>query len=105
MLRLNMCSNTENGCHHWQLPSAQMNGRISGWYNPTVLPDLGLGDILRLRKPHPCGGYEWRVVRLGADIGLECLNCGRRVLLERRQLKNRLKTVVQKAEDDQSLHA
>ena len=65
-----------------------------------MLPDLNLGDVLRLRKPHPCGGYEWRVVRLGADIGLECLTCGRRVLLERRVLKNRLKTVVRKANDN-----
>ncbi|MBW6465914.1 MAG: DUF951 domain-containing protein [Brevefilum sp.] len=72
-------------------------GLSVGWYNPNVLPELDLGDILRLRKPHPCGGYEWRVVRLGADIGLECLSCGRRVLLERRVLKNRMKTIVRKA--------
>jgi hypothetical protein len=65
-----------------------------------VLTDLNLGDILRLRKPHPCGGYEWRVVRLGADIGIECLTCGRRVLLERRALKNRLKKIIEKAEPD-----
>src|SRR3990172_5456394 len=38
--------------------------------------DLRLDDVLRLRKPHPCGGYEWRVVRLGADIGLVCTTCG-----------------------------
>jgi hypothetical protein len=37
-----------------------------------MLPDLQLGDMLRLRKVHPCGSYEWKVVRLGADIGLEC---------------------------------
>ena len=42
-----------------------------GWYNRDVLPDLRLNDRVRLRKPHPCGGYEWKVVRLGADIGLE----------------------------------
>lgn len=40
-----------------------------------------LDDVVRLRKPHPCGGYEWTVVRLGADIGLVCSTCGRRVLL------------------------
>ena len=74
-------------------------GEPAGWYNPNVLPELGLNDILRLRKPHPCGGYEWRVVRLGADIGLECLTCGRRVLLERRAVKNRMKAIVRKAED------
>ena len=54
--------------------------------------------MVRLRKPHPCGGYEWQVVRLGADIGLECLTCGRRVMLERRELKNRMKVVVRKGD-------
>jgi hypothetical protein len=61
---------------------------------PPPILDLRLGDVLRLRKPHPCGGYEWRVVRLGADIGLECLTCGRRVLLERREVEKRTKTIV-----------
>jgi len=59
-----------------------------------MLPDLQLGDLVRLRKPHPCGGYEWKVIRLGADIGLECRTCGRRVLLTRRELARRLKTVL-----------
>ncbi len=56
-----------------------------------MLPNLQLHDRLRLRKPHPCGSYEWTVTRLGADIGLECLGCGRRVLLTRRELARRLK--------------
>ncbi|MER3457745.1 MAG: DUF951 domain-containing protein, partial [Chloroflexota bacterium] len=47
--------------------------------------------------PHPCGGYEWVVVRLGADIGLRCTTCGRRVLLPRRELAKRLKTIVSRA--------
>ena len=64
-----------------------------------MLPDLGLGDVVRLRKKHPCGGYEWRVVRLGADIGLVCLTCGHRIMLERRALKNRMKTIVSKGND------
>ncbi|MEN6410025.1 MAG: DUF951 domain-containing protein, partial [Anaerolineaceae bacterium] len=50
-----------------------------------MLPEIELDDILRLRKPHPCGSYDWKVVRLGADIGLECLGCQRRVLLPRRE--------------------
>jgi hypothetical protein len=66
-----------------------------------MLPDLQLDAHLRLRKPHPCGSYEWRVVRLGADIGLECLGCGRRVLLTRRELSRRLKTILPKP-DEQS---
>ncbi len=62
-----------------------------------MLPDLHLDDILRLRKPHPCGGYEWKIVRMGADIGLECLGCARRILLPRRELSRRLKTIVRPA--------
>ena len=58
---------------------------------------LDLGDVVRLRKPHPCGSYDWRVVRLGADIGLRCQTCGRRVLLPRRELEKRLKTIVERA--------
>jgi hypothetical protein len=56
--------------------------------------DLGLGDQVRLRKPHPCGSYEWRVYRLGADIGLRCLGCGRRVLLSRSEIEKRVKVIV-----------
>lgn len=58
--------------------------------------DLALNDQVRLRKPHPCGSYEWRVVRLGADIGLKCLGCGRRVLLPRSEVEKRIKTIVQR---------
>lgn len=52
--------------------------------------ELYLGDVVRLRRAHPCGGREWLVDRLGADIGLRCRGCGRHVLLERRQLESRL---------------
>lgn len=55
-----------------------------------------IDDIVRLRKAHPCGSYEWRVVRIGADIGLTCMSCGRRVLLPRRTLENRLKAFVER---------
>ena len=60
--------------------------------------DFHVGDIVRLRKPHPCGGYDWEVVRLGADIGLKCLTCQHRVMLTRRDLEKRLKTFVQRAD-------
>jgi hypothetical protein len=56
--------------------------------------DLGLGDQVRLRKPHPCGSYEWRVYRLGADVGLRCLGCGRRVMLARAEIEKRVKAIV-----------
>ena len=41
---------------------------------------FAIGDVIRLKKPHPCGGTDWTVVRLGADLGLKCIGCGRRVL-------------------------
>jgi hypothetical protein len=65
-----------------------------------MLPELELNDQLRLRKPHPCGSYDWIVTRLGADIGLECMGCGRRVLLTRRELGRRLKTMLPKENND-----
>lgn len=59
-----------------------------------MLPDLQLNDTVRMRKTHPCGSSEWKVTRLGADIGLECLGCGRRVMLTRRELMRRAKSIV-----------
>lgn len=66
---------------------------------PAAAPPAGpipflLGDVVRLRKPHPCGSLEWTVVRLGADIGLRCNQCQRKVLLPRRTLERRLKAFV-----------
>ena len=65
-----------------------------------MLPDLKLTDVVRMRKPHPCGSYEWTVTRLGADIGLECKGCGRRVMLTRRELAQRAKTILPQEEND-----
>ena len=58
-----------------------------------------IDDVVRLRKPHPCGSYDWVVVRVGADIGLRCLTCGRRVLLPRRTVEKRLKQFVSRGPD------
>ena len=55
--------------------------------------DLRLGDILTLKKPHPCGGRRWEVVRLGMDIGVRCTGCGRRVLIVRSRLERQVKGV------------
>ncbi len=53
-----------------------------------------MDDVVRMRKPHPCGGLDWQIVRLGADIRLKCLRCGRLVMLERRELEKRVKSFV-----------
>ena len=57
---------------------------------PPIL-DLHLGDLLTLKKPHPCGGSRWEVVRVGMDIGIVCQTCSRRVMLPRSELERRVK--------------
>jgi len=64
---------------------------------PHVL-ELWLGDLVRLRRRHPCGGDTWLVDRLGADIGLRCETCGRHVLLERGALERRIVTFVRRGD-------
>ena len=63
-----------------------------------MIVDFRLDDVVRLRKPHPCGGTDWRIVRLGADLGLRCLTCQRRVLLPRSEVERRMKSFVSRAE-------
>jgi len=63
-----------------------------------MVMEIRLGDVVRLKKKHPCGSYEWQVVRLGADIGIKCLKCQRRVLLERSIFERRVKTFVSRGE-------
>lgn len=60
--------------------------------------DIQIGDIVRMRKPHPCGNSEWEVVRLGADIGIRCCKCARRVLLPRSQFVRQVKALVRRGE-------
>jgi len=64
-----------------------------------MMSDFQIGDVVRLRKAHPCGGFEWQIFRLGADIGLECQTCHRRVMLSRRDLAHRMKALVMHAEE------
>lgn len=64
---------------------------------PELWLDLQVGDVVRLRKPHPCGNTDWEVVRVGADIGLRCTKCGRRVILPRDKFRRRAKAYVRRA--------
>jgi len=57
---------------------------------------LFLDDVVVLRKRHPCGGDIWRIVRLGADIGVRCAGCGRRVLIARSELERDIKRFVER---------
>ncbi len=60
--------------------------------------ELYVGDEVQMRKRHPCGGDTWRIVRIGADIGIRCLTCGRRVLLPRSEFERRIKRFVTRAD-------
>ena len=53
--------------------------------------NVNVGDHVLLANKHPCGSREWLVTRIGADIGLLCSGCGRRVMLERRDLERRFR--------------
>jgi len=65
--------------------------------NDGTILELNAGDRLNLAKPHPCGSREWEVTRIGADIGLACAGCGRRVMLERRELERRFRGFIEEA--------
>jgi hypothetical protein len=56
-----------------------------------------LGDIVRLRKPHPCGSTEWEVMRVGADFRIKCLGCGRVLLISRSRFEKSVKQVVSRS--------
>lgn len=62
---------------------------------------VNVDDIVRMKKPHPCGSLDWQITRVGADIGMKCLKCGRRVMLPRDQFNRRLKYVMP-ADNDES---
>lgn len=47
-----------------------------------AIPEIHLGDVIRTRKPHPCGGDEWTVIRTGADIKIRCNLCSRVVMMD-----------------------
>jgi hypothetical protein len=58
-----------------------------------MVADIRIGDIVSLRKPHPCGSLEWEVVRVGADMRIRCTGCERLVMVSRSELEKRTRTV------------
>lgn len=66
---------------------------------------LNVGDVVQTRKAHPCGGDTWRIVRVGADIGIRCQTCDRKVLLPRAEFERRIKRFVARAQPDNALSA
>ncbi len=65
-----------------------------------MVMEINLGDVVRLKKKHPCGSFEWEVVRLGADIGIKCLKCRHRVLLGRPIFERRVVALVSQGKEE-----
>ena len=61
---------------------------------PTPIVPIKTGDVVRLKKPHPCGENSWEVVRVGMDIGLRCTGCDRKVMLLRSEFDRRFRGYV-----------
>lgn len=56
--------------------------------------DIRLGDVLELKKPHPCGEKRFTVLRVGADIRIKCNTCGRDLMLDRVKLEKNIRKVL-----------
>lgn len=71
--------------------------------SPADLPELHINDIVTLRKTHPCGSNQWRITRLGADIGLKCFGCEHKIMLTRRKLARAAKSIISEENNTQNL--
>lgn len=57
--------------------------------------DIKVGDVLYLKKQHPCGSHEWEVLRTGIDFRIKCLGCGHQVMIPRKKLEKNIKSIKQ----------
>jgi len=55
--------------------------------------DIQIGDIIKMKKPHPCGSHEWEVLRVGMDFRLKCMGCGHQVMLPRRMAEKNIRGI------------
>ena len=58
--------------------------------------EYSIGSIVEMKKAHPCGTNEWEVTRVGADIKIKCINCGRSIMIPRIEFNKKLKKVISK---------
>ncbi len=60
--------------------------------------DINIGDILELKKTHPCGNNKWKVLRVGMDFKLKCCGCEHEIMVERHKIEKRIKRVIKEKE-------
>lgn len=56
--------------------------------------DINVGDIVKLKKPHPCGSHEWEILRTGIDFRMRCLGCNHEVMVPRKKVEKNIKKVI-----------
>lgn len=61
--------------------------------------DVRVHDVLRMKKPHPCGGYEFEVLRVGMDFRIRCRGCGREIMLPRRKCEKNIKKIIRESSE------
>ena len=61
---------------------------------------FAVGDVIRMKKPHPCGSHEWEVLRTGADFRLKCMGCGHQIMVPRKLVEKNTKEIKKKLETD-----
>ncbi len=55
--------------------------------------DLQVGDVIKLKKEHPCGSFDWELLRVGMDFRMRCMGCGRQVMLPRKQVEHSIRKI------------
>lgn len=63
-----------------------------------MISEYDLGTVVQMKKQHPCGSFQWEVIRMGADIKIKCLGCGRMVMLPRSKFEKDAKKVISEPE-------
>ncbi|TQK53338.1 hypothetical protein FB479_111158 [Brevibacillus sp. AG162] len=61
---------------------------------------FGLGDVVQMKKPHPCGTNAWKVIRMGMDVRIKCTGCDHSVMIGRLEFERKLKKILIRAEDE-----
>ena len=57
-----------------------------------------VGDVIRMKKKHPCGSFEWEILRVGADFRLKCCGCGHQIMISRKSVEKNTKEIQKKLE-------
>lgn len=57
--------------------------------------EINVGNIVVMKKKHPCGSFEWKILRVGMDFRLECLGCGHQMMMPRKQAEKNIKKVLE----------